>query len=119
MNAASQNDAVLQVQVHASVCVLRPKVPLHREAAGRVADEARTAVGKRVLVVVDLAAVTLIDGQGLNWLLDLDDAAAAKGGCVRLCNASELCSDVLRITGVGDRLSTWDTLDQALADLAT
>jgi len=65
-------------------------------------------------LVIDLSATPLIDGQGLEWLEALDDLCGELGGCVRLCGAGELCSDILRVTGMDQRLERFETLPQAM-----
>lgn len=55
------------------------------------------------MLVLDLAAVPLIDSRGLETLLDLQDAARARGGTIKLAGPTPLCSDILRATGVGDQ----------------
>lgn len=66
-------------------------------------------------VVVDLSQTALIDGAGLQWLEDLDWRASESGGSVRLCGANELCGDILRMTGMDDRLEQYETLSDAMA----
>lgn len=66
-------------------------------------------------VIVDLTQTPLIDGVGLEWLEQLDSDCVRLGGCVRLCGAGELCSDILRVTGVDERLERYQSLSAALA----
>lgn len=66
-------------------------------------------------IIVDLSQTPLIDGAGLEWLEDLDWRASELGGSVRLCSANELCVDILRMTGVDNRLEQFETLGEAMA----
>ena len=116
--SVAPEDSIADCDLHGSICVIRPRVALRRDSADELADLARRAIAMSPMVVVDLSIVPLIDGKGLEWMLDLDDMAADSGGCVRLCHASDLCSDLLRISGVGARLTQTGTLAEALADLA-
>ena len=117
--APSSGSGVLRSELHGMVCVLRPTASLQAATVQDIADAAEGQIGNRCLVVVDLTSVNLIDGGGLEWLLDLDDTLAHRGGCLRLAAAGDLCRDMLRITGVGERLATFDSLGDALADLAS
>ena len=99
--------------------MLRPSLPL----AGDDLDAVKAVVAGMIehdgvdpaAVVIDLSSTALIDGRGLEWLLDLDDVAAIAGGCVSLAAANELCVDILRISGVGPRLGGVRNLQQAMA----
>lgn len=66
------------------------------------------------LVTIDLCETQLIDGAGLEWILELDEQCGERGGAVRLCNAGDLCQDVLRITCVGDSVDHYTSLVDAL-----
>ena len=69
-------------------------------------------------VVVDLSETPLIDGAGLEWLLDLDEFCCRRGGCVRICGAGDLCRDILRITAVGSSVQQFEDLTTALGSFA-
>ncbi|TWT98700.1 STAS domain-containing protein [Neorhodopirellula pilleata] len=101
-------------QGHVTVVTLNQ--PLRQEAvdeiSSRIDDAMRDGIPN---LVMDLSQTPLIDGAGLQWLDDLDMEAADRGGCVRLCNANELCIDILRMTGVGDRLDHYPSLPAAMA----
>ncbi|MEM9586421.1 MAG: STAS domain-containing protein [Planctomycetota bacterium] len=113
------NNATTVVERHGSVTVVRPKVPLRSETIesikGLVDGQLRAGMP---LVVVDLSESPLIDGEGLEWLLKMDESCVNEGGVMRLCSAGELCRDILRITGVGRRLELFDDVTQALASFA-
>ncbi len=103
------------VSRHGGVLVLKPKgalrednlVSLHAE----VVSETR---GGLPLIAIDLSDTQLIDGAGLDWMLALDEQCGQRGGGVRLCNAGDLCHDLLRITIVGEQLDHFDSLVDAL-----
>jgi anti-anti-sigma factor len=52
-------------------------------------------------VVLDLHTVALIDSAGLELLLDTQEKYQRLGGALKLANAGALCSEVLKVTGVG------------------
>ena len=60
--------------------------------SGHLADATARVLGTELpadadLVIVDLTAVTSIDGEGLDQLIELAEWAVAGGAQVRYCNA--------------------------------
>ncbi|MGB7345693.1 MAG: STAS domain-containing protein [Pirellulaceae bacterium] len=107
------------IKRHGSVTVLRPDGPLREENVAAIHDEVSHYLSGGVpYVIVDLADAPLIDGAGLEWILDLDEVCCRRGGCVRLCNVGELCQDLLRITAVGDSVQQFSDLTTALGSFA-
>ena len=105
-----------QVNKRGSVTTVRVDTALDamqwETVENRLAEHLRTGVPE---VIFDLTEVPLIDSAGLEGLIRLDRTCSARGGRVSLCGAGELCSDILRITGVMDRIETFETLTAALA----
>jgi anti-anti-sigma factor len=58
-------------------------------------------------VVLDLHTVALIDSAGLELLLDTEEHFHRLGGSLKLANACALCSEVLKVTGVGARFESF------------
>jgi anti-anti-sigma factor len=54
-------------------------------------------------IVLDLQGVAVIDSAGLELLVDYQEKCQRMGGALKLANASPLCRDVLKATGVGAR----------------
>ena len=107
------------IERRGGVTVIRPNRPLQRDSIDNVNEEVMNAVrGGVPMVVVDLFETPLIDGAGLEWLLDLDENCCDRGGSVCLCNANELCGDILRITGVGSSMQQFPDLASALGSYA-
>lgn len=69
-------------------------------------------------VVLDLGRVSVADGAGLGWLLDVLEEATSLGGEVKLAAASPLVADVLAITGVGDRFDRHESVLEAVGGFA-
>ena len=87
---------------HGAVSVLRPSGPLRADAIELLNEQVNSMLAGGVpYIVVDLSETPLIDGAGLEWILELDETCCRRGGCVRISNAGELCRDTLRITAVG------------------
>ena len=59
------------------------------------------------MVVLDMSDVPLMDSAGLDALLDISDAVLLKGGAVKLAALTQLCADVLRVTGVAGHFETY------------
>ena len=87
---------------HGAVTVLRPSGPLRAEAIESLDEQLRPMLSGGVpYIVIDLSETPLIDGAGLEWVLDLDETVVvAAVACV--CAARRNCArDILRITAVG------------------
>ncbi|MFK8111806.1 MAG: STAS domain-containing protein [Rubripirellula sp.] len=107
------------VDRHGAVTVLRPTGPLRAGAIQRLDEEVHPLLSGIIPhLVIDLAETPLIDGEGLEWILTLNETCCRRGGCVRICNAGELCRDILRITEVGDSVQQFDDLTIALGSFA-
>ena len=107
------------IQRHGSITVLRPQGPLREENLEILDEDFRPQLtGGVPRVVVDLTETPLIDGAGLEWILDLDEECCRRGGSVRLCSVGELCRDLLRITCVGSRVQQFKHLTAALGSYA-
>jgi anti-anti-sigma factor len=104
---------------HGAVSVLRPSGPLRADALESLHEQVDSVLSGGVpYIVIDLSETPLIDGAGLEWILDLDETCCRRGGCVRICNAGELCRDTLRITAVGSCVQQFDDLTVALGSFA-
>ncbi|QDT10011.1 STAS domain-containing protein [Planctomycetes bacterium K23_9] len=107
------------VKRQGSVTVLRPDGPLREENLEIIDEDVSPYLNGGVpYVVIDLTDAPLIDGAGLEWILDLDETCCRRGGCVRLCNVGELCQDLLRITAVGASVQQFPDLTAALGSFA-
>ena len=104
---------------HGSVLVLTPQGPLRSDTVGPLGEQVQAKIGSGIpLVVMDMSDTPLIDGDGLEWIMTLDESCCRLGGCVRLCGVCELCRDLLRITGVGDGIKQFEDLTSALGSFA-
>ena len=108
-----------RIDRHGAITVLRPTGPLRTDSVEPLDEEIRPMLsGGMPCIVIDLSETPLIDGAGLEWILDLDETCCRRGGCVRICSAGELCRDILRITTVGTSLQQFDDLTSALGSFA-
>ena len=110
---------MLRLDRHGAVTVIRPDGPLRAEAVAALNNEIEPLLtGGVPYFVIDLSETPLIDSDGLEWVLSLDETCCRRGGCVRICSAGELCRDILRITAVGSSLQQFDDLTVALGSFA-
>lgn len=65
-------------------------------------------------VVLDLQGVALMDSAGLELLLDTHEECQRMGGAMKLANAGSLCSEVLKVTGVGARFEVFGDTGSAI-----
>ncbi|MCD0461783.1 STAS domain-containing protein [Roseiconus lacunae] len=108
-----------RIEKHGTVHVIVNDGPIRMETSVSIEELfERSMIGHTPAVVVDLSGVPLIDGSGLEWLVELSERSCRRGGCVRLCGVSELCADVLRVTGVGSKIESFPDLTSALGSFA-
>jgi len=91
-----------------AVNVIQGDLPLNAESVEQVAALlAECAAGGPPYTVVDLEKVPLIDSAGLELLLDYGDEFQQRGGALKLAAPSNLCREILMVTGVGERLEVF------------
>lgn len=89
-------------------------------SAHRLSDAALAAlqqVGSRL--VLDLAGVSFMDSTGLKVLLALHKRAQVAGGRLLLAGPTRTVLRVLTVTGLDQAFEICDTVDAAVAALAT
>ncbi len=105
-----------EIERHGAITVIRPTASLTGDYVATLEDQVTECLSGGIpMVIVDMANTGLIDGKGLEWLLDFDEACSMRGGSVRLTGVIELCQDILRVTGVSKAVAQYDSLTQALA----
>ncbi len=65
-------------------------------------------------LVLNFTEVPLLDGLGLEWLLDASERCAERGGQLQIAAANPLCRDILSVTGVGDRFEQFEDVRAAV-----
>jgi anti-anti-sigma factor len=101
------------------VFIVTGEVPLNVEAA----DAAEQALAACIAqgpprVVFNLQKTPLIDSRGLEILLDASQQCATRGGAMVLAAPNALCSDILRITGLGADFAVFDDVVSAVGSFA-
>lgn len=70
-------------------------------------------------LVLDLEKVPLIDGQGLELLLEYQERCVERGGAMKLAAPNALCSDILLVTDVASRFDVFRDCVSAVGSFAT
>ena len=65
-------------------------------------------------MVLDMQGVALIDGTGLELLLDVQERCQRRGGALKLAAPNPLCTEILKVTGVGPRFEIYDDASAAV-----
>lgn len=65
-------------------------------------------------IVLDLRGVAIFDSAGLELLVDAQQQVQHKGGAIKLANPGGLCSDVLKLTGVGAKFEIFEDTGSAV-----
>ena len=66
----------------------------------------------------DLQGVPLLDSQGLELLLDVQDRCGQRGGSLHLAAPAILCRDILVVTGVVEHFAVFDDVLSAVGSFA-
>lgn len=69
-------------------------------------------------LVFDLTKVPLFDSGGLEYLLELQDECARRGGIVRLAAPSALCRDILDVCSVSQVMEVCPNVTTAVGGFA-
>ena len=110
---------MIPVEKQGAVCVVRPQVPLAGDNCAKVRAAALNGLGSgRPMLVIDLQQTPLMDGAGLETLVELREKIEARGGSVKLAAVNALCADILRVTGVGDKFEQYSVLKSAVGSFA-
>jgi anti-anti-sigma factor len=93
--------------------------PLSRETKTDFLNSVESCFGKgQPHIVLDLAAVPLMDSEGLDALLEARDQCVRLGGCIVLARPNALCRDILRINGIEQELNVFDDIVNAMGSFA-
>ena len=64
-------------------------------------------------VVVDLSEVPFIDSAGLELLCNVQQLCIDNRGRLKLAVASDICSEILRLTDLDGRFEAYDSVEEA------
>lgn len=110
---------MIQVQKVGVVTVLKPQSALVGEclaACRRQLNDCLQTLKSRL--IIDLSETSLIQSEGLEFLVDAQQACLQRGGRLALAAPTELCADALEISGLKECISLFSDLRSALGDFA-
>jgi anti-anti-sigma factor len=106
---------MMNIKSQGAVDVVQLSGPLNHENAEEFVETVDSGLAEgQPMVVLDLGDVPLMDSTGLDALLDVRDAAILKGGVVKLAAPTQLCADILRMTGVAGQFETYKDVKLAV-----
>ena len=106
---------MFSIESQGAVDVVKPMAPLDHDNSAEFSETVATGLSTgKPMVVLDMSDIPLIDSAGLDALLDLQDALQDRGGAIKLAAATQLCQEVLRITGVDHQFETFDEVKSAV-----
>ena len=102
-----------------AVQIITGDEPLTAEHVTQARQVCEQVVGKgQPHVVFDLSAVALLDGTGLELLLDLRDRCLQCGGTVHLAGLTPLCRDILQVTDLAREFAIFNSVNAAVGSFA-
>jgi anti-anti-sigma factor len=69
-------------------------------------------------LIFDFSEVPLIQSEGLEFLVEAQQACLQQGGSVAICAPNELCKEVLSICGLQHSIGIFPDLRSALSEFA-
>ncbi len=106
---------MLNVKPQGAVDVVQLSGPLNHENADRLVETVQSGLAEgQPMVVLDMSDVPLMDSAGLEALMDVHDAVLLKGGAVKLAAPTQLCAEVLHVTGVAGHFETYKEVKLAV-----
>lgn len=111
----------IQVESYGHAVILNLKGDLAEDTLGAFSQEVdRQLEGKEVVdIVLNMEAVTFVDSQALEALLDLQDRLAERLGQVRLVKCQDNVAKILEITALDSVFESFDDVNEAVKALET
>lgn len=105
----------VDVQLHGSVSVVVPHGPLAGDETAAFHNALCRAIEQKSgRVVVDMTDVPYVDSGGIQALLELCGGAQAASARPRLVKLGETSREALDLTNVLDKLTIYDTVENAI-----
>lgn len=111
----------IQVESYGHAVILNLKGDLAEDTLGAFNQEVdRQLEGKEVVdIVLNMQAVTFVDSQAFEALLDLQDRLAERLGQVRLVKCQENVTKILEMTALDSVFESFDDVNEAVKALET
>ena len=106
---------MFSVDPHGAVDVVTPTAPINEENIVELHETFQRSLSDgQPMVVLDMSDVPLVDSVGLESLLDIQQSLQLQGGTMKLACLSQLCQEILRVTGVAEHLQTYQNVKTAV-----
>ncbi len=106
---------MFQFESQGAVDLLAPQIALNHENAEQfIIAVAERSYSGQPMVVIDMSSVPLVDSAGLEALLDIQQRFRESAGSLKLAGLTQLCEDVLRVTGLSQRFETYADTNSAV-----
>lgn len=110
---------MLSIQMVGAVSVIKVRTSLQDECL----QQARQAIDdcladNRRMLILNLNECPLVNSQGLEFIVDAQQACLARGGKLVVAEPQTLCSEVLGITGIDEHVAVYRDMRSALSDFA-
>lgn len=110
---------MLSIQTIGSVNVIQLRSALVDDSVQQCRQTITDILERRKnLLVLDMSESPLIDSEGLELIVDSQEACLNRGGRLALVDPQPLCREVLEFTGVSDFVEVYRELREALRDFA-
>jgi anti-anti-sigma factor len=98
-----------------AVSVVTGNVPITNEHAENLAETLKACSAEgQPRVVLDLQDIALLDSQGLELLLDIQEVFEQRAGTLKLAAPNPLCDEILQATGVANRFEIYPEVKTAI-----
>lgn len=110
---------MIQVQRVGIVMVIKPQSALVGECLAACRCQLTECLrSQKSRLIIDLSETTLIQSEGLEFLIESQQACLQHGGRLALTSPTELCADILQISGLKECIAMFNDLRSALGDFA-
>jgi len=106
---------MFSVESQGAVDVVCGSGPLNHENAHQLAETLEGELpGGQPMIVLDMREIPLLDGAALEALVDVQQTVELQGGSIKLASVSQLCQDILRITGLAQSFESYPDVKSAV-----
>lgn len=110
---------MIHVQRIGIVTVLKPQSALVGDCLNACRQQLNECLGAmRTRIVVDLSESSHVQSDGLEFLVESQQACLKQGGRLAISSPTELCADILDVSGLKECIAVFGDLRTALGDFA-
>ena len=106
---------MFETSLKGAIRIFHTRKPLVEEALELFEEEITKAFnGGRPMAILNMENIPLIDSAALEALLDVAERFERIGGGFKLAQPSPICHDVLRMTGLDQKIEVYQQLPDAV-----